>query len=86
MELQQMFPETPIDQLKAALAEGGDLNEVASRLLAGASAAAAPVGLSMMTQDTAPPSELAGASESSAECHYEGLVNGRFYVRAPEEL
>ena len=30
--------------------------------------------------------ELAGASESSAECHYEGLVNGRFYVRAPEEL
>ena len=62
MELQQMFPETPIDQLKAALAEGGDLNEVASRLLAGASAAAAPVGLSMMTQDTAPPSELAGAS------------------------
>ena len=63
-ELQQMFPETPIDQLKAALAEGGDLNEVASRMLAGASAAPAPAGLSMMTQDTSPPSELAAASVS----------------------
>lgn len=66
-ELQQMFPETPVEQLKAALAEGGDLNEVASRLLAGASAAPAPAGLSMMTQDTAPPSDMAGASMAGTE-------------------
>ena len=63
-ELQQMLPEASAAAIRAALQEGGDLNEVASRLLAGAAPAPAPA-LAMMTQEREPPSSLCQADISS---------------------
>lgn len=65
-ELQQMFLDVSERSIRAALGGGGDLNEVASRLLAGGAPAPAPA-LTMMTQDSFPPMSLGGATLSSAE-------------------
>ena len=74
-ELQQMFPDVSERSIRAALGGGGDLNEVASRLLAGGAPAPAPA-LTMMTQDSFPPVSLGGATLSSAE----GAISGKLLV------
>ena len=72
------FPDLPERSIRAALGDGGDLNEVASRLLSGGGVAAAPApALAMMSRDPLPPASLGGAtlSGSAAESVISGAIS-----------
>lgn len=73
-ELQQMFPDLSERSIRAALGDGGDLNEVASRLLSGGAAAAPAPALAMMSRDPFPPASLGGATLSGSAP--EGAISG----------
>ena len=72
------FPDLSERSIRAALGDGGDLNEVASRLLSGGGVAAAPApALAMMSRDPFPPASLGGAtlSGSAAESVISGAIS-----------
>ena len=68
------FPDLSERSIRAALGDGGDLNEVASRLLSGGAAAAPAPALAMMSRDPFPPASLGGATLSGSAP--EGAISG----------
>ena len=72
------FPDLPERSIRAALGDGGDLNEVASRLLSGGAAAAPAPALAMMSRDPFPPASLGGATLSGGAA--EGTISGAISI------